>query len=936
MTHRVQSRVLSLTFALAFALASTACGPDPVPPPAGLAYATNPATYTKGTAVAANGPSSTGGAVASYAVSPALPAGLSLHATTGVLAGVPVVTAPTATYTVTATNASGSTTAPVSITVIDVAPAGLTYATNPATYTTGAPIAENPPSSTGGAVVGYAVSPALPAGLALDGSTGVLSGTPTTIATQATFTVTATNSGGSTTASLSITVNDVPPSSLTYATNPATYTTGTAIAVNAPTSSGGAVVSHSVSPSLPAGLSIEPTTGILSGTPTAVSAEAAYTVTATNSGGSTSAALVLTVVAPALVSVTITPSSGDVTAGGSSVPLTARATYSDATSTGVTGQAAWTTTAAGQVDVTGGGIASAPLAARVGGGGTVTASFQGQQGNSTLRVIRGPAVGPLRGNDPLAQQQWYLVNTGQVAYSDHAGTPGEDLRLGNAQALGLAGAGVKVAVVDSGLQIAHPDLAANVVPGSWNFVDDTSDPSPSLDNPGGDHGTSVSGIVAMVHDNAIGGMGIASKVGLNGYNFLQVQTLTTMTESLGGSTSNPTSNDVWIFNQSFGTSAAYPAPVLPAIEAQYLAGVTTLRSGRGALYVKSASNGFLGFGAADCSAAREIGTSCQNASMDGKNALPYNIVVGALNASGRRSAYSSAGSAIWVAAPGGQYGYNASVSGAGYPAYAYEPAMVTTDRTGCGHGYSVTGATTSAFNQGVSPNGLCDYANTFNGTSSAAPATVGAIALLLDARPDLGWRDVKHILATTARRVDPDIAPVTVVLSNGTYEAELPWTRNAAGRWFHNWYGFGAVDVDAAVDLARTYVADSLGPFVVTDWLASGAALGLPVPDDSTTGASSTLTVGSAFTVESVQIEVTVTHAAPGDLGIELRSPSGSRSILLNIRNGFAPAPGLLMVAGSNLFYGEPAAGDWTVKVVDGFAADAGTLDQWKIRIFGH
>ena len=42
------------------------------------------------------------------------------------------------------------------------------------------------------------------------------------------------------------------------------------------------------------------------------------------------------------------------------------------------------------------------------------------------------------------------------------------------------------------------------------------------------------------------------------------------------------------------------------------------------------------------------------------------------------------------------------------------------------------------------------------------------------------------------------------------------------------------------------------------------------------------------------------------------------------------------MVAESNLFYGEAAAGDWTLTVVDGFAADVGTLDQWKIRVFGH
>ena len=69
-----------------------------------------------------------------------------------------------------------------------------------------------------------------------------------------------------------------------------------------------------------------------------------------------------------------------------------------------------------------------------------------------------------------------------------------------------------------------------------------------------------------------------------------------------------------------------------------------------------------------------------------------------------------------------------------------------------------------------------------------------------------------------------------MALSNGTYTAELPWTQNATGRWFHNWYGFGAVDVDAAVELARTYTAGSLGAFVVGDWIASGAALGLAHP----------------------------------------------------------------------------------------------------------
>ena len=84
------------------------------------------------------------------------------------------------------------------------------------------------------------MSPALPAGLSLDATTGVVSGTPTVVASTAAYTVTATNAGGSTTASLLVTVNDVAPSGLTYATNPATYTKGAAITPNAAHELGGA------------------------------------------------------------------------------------------------------------------------------------------------------------------------------------------------------------------------------------------------------------------------------------------------------------------------------------------------------------------------------------------------------------------------------------------------------------------------------------------------------------------------------------------------------------------------------------------------------------------------------------------------------------------------------------------------------------------------
>ncbi len=180
-------------------------------PPSALSYTTATATYTKGTAITANSPTTGGGPVASYNVSPALPAGLSLSTSTGVISGTPTAVTATTTYTVTASNSGGSTTETLNITVNDEAPSALSYSSSTADYTKGTAIAPNSPSSSGGAPTSYSVSPALPAGLSLSASTGVISGTPSTLTAEASYTVTATNSGGTTTATLDITVSAAAP-----------------------------------------------------------------------------------------------------------------------------------------------------------------------------------------------------------------------------------------------------------------------------------------------------------------------------------------------------------------------------------------------------------------------------------------------------------------------------------------------------------------------------------------------------------------------------------------------------------------------------------------------------------------------------------------------------------------------------------------------------
>ena len=285
--------------------------PTPTVAPSALQYAVDTAVYTQGTAITANSPTNSGGAVTSYSVTPPLPAGLLLSTSTGVVSGTPIPATPMTVYTVTGSNAGGSTTAALSITVNVAAPAGLAYTSGTAFYIVGMPIPQNVPTSTGGAPSAYSVSPPLPAGLQINGSgnpiagvTGIISGTPTAVTATAEYTVTATNSTGTATANLTITVSESnsSPAGLAYSAPAPVYAMGVPITPDIPSTAvtGGAPTSFSVSPALPSGLTLNQTTGVVTGTPSAGSSPTAppatvtYTVTATNSYGSTTAPLTIT------------------------------------------------------------------------------------------------------------------------------------------------------------------------------------------------------------------------------------------------------------------------------------------------------------------------------------------------------------------------------------------------------------------------------------------------------------------------------------------------------------------------------------------------------------------------------------------------------------------------------------------------------------------
>lgn len=530
--------------------------------------------------------------------------------------------------------------------------------------------------------------------------------------------------------------------------------------------------------------------------------------------------------------------------------------------------------------------------------------------------------------DPLFGQQWALNNTGQMSFAANGGVAGEDLNMGQTLADGPTGAGVQVAVVDSGLEICHPDLAANVEPGlSHNFnasiwhgaqADD-----PFLPTVLGDHGTGVAGLIASAANNGVGGRGVAPESRLRGFNLLSAfsQELAYF-DALGMSDANPQSNDVHVFNMSFGSIGS--AEDVPAAQRElFWSGVTALRDGRGALYVKSAGNEFSFCAKSDVDPLLDLSTElgCTAANLDGTNNLPYVIVLGGFSADGRRSSYSSAGAGLWVVAPAGEYGFD-------------HPAMISTDQMGVDRGHSLRSYGLAA---GTENNPLGDYTSIFNGTSAAAPNASGAIALLLETQPKLTWRDVKHILAKTARQLDAGISRVRVAFGGTPAVLQHGWITNAAGYRFHNWYGFGAVDVDAAVALAATHAPDSLGAF--TESNPFRLATGVTMPDHDGGGLTQTQNItglSRTANIEAVQLRIEVTHAKPRELGFELISPAGTRSVINPVFNHALigvdnPLDWTIL---SNAFYGEPPTGEWALNVIDAAEGNIGTLNAWSLIFY--
>ena len=437
------------------------------------------------------------------------------------------------------------------------------------------------------------------------------------------------------------------------------------------------------------------------------------------------------------------------------------------------------------------------------------------------------------------------------------------------------GDGINVAVVDDGMHFIHEDLTDNVDTSlNHNYDPDQTD----IYDYFGWHGTGVAGLIAA-KDNSLGIRGVAPEATIYGYNLLEEKTDENEADAMSrNSAVTAVSNNSWGSGDN-----GHPYQVPETWEMAVVNGVTNGYGGKGVSYVWSAGNG---------------GERGDYSNLDEQNNIHAVTAVCAVGHDDKRSDYSEMGSNLWVCAPS-----NSGRSG--------QPGITTTDN---GH----------------------RYWGRFGGTSASAPIVSGMVALIREANTALTWRDVRLILAASARQNDASNTDwVTGALKYGSTTDRYT---------FNHEYGFGMVDAKAATDLAAGW---TLAPSFREMTVESGT-INLSLPDaaavvgepDAPRRVSTTLTAGSFVDfIEYVEVNTHFNHFNFRDLTVELISPSGAVSVLtpyadlgerVSLRSPFR--------LGSAKHLGESPAGEWTLQITDHKrqSGQAELLRSWELTFYGH
>ncbi|XP_041090892.1 proprotein convertase subtilisin/kexin type 7 [Polyodon spathula] len=332
-------------------------------------------------------------------------------------------------------------------------------------------------------------------------------------------------------------------------------------------------------------------------------------------------------------------------------------------------------------------------------------------------------------NDPRYPKQWHLHNKVRA---------GMDINVTAVWEHNVTGAGVTVVVVDDGVQHTLKDIQPNYSPeGSYDLNSNDPDPMPHPDaNNDNHHGTRCAGEIAAVPNNSYCAVGVAFGSRVAGIRVLDGP----LTDSMEAVAFNKHYQINDIYSCSWGPDddgRTVDGPH-PLGKAALQHGVIAGRKGFGSIFVVASGNG---------------GQYKDNCNYDGYANSIYTVTIGAVDENGQMPFYAEeCASMLAVTFSSGDKMLR---------------SIVTSDwdllkGTGCTDGHS--------------------------GTSAAAPLAAGMVALMLQVRPCLTWRDVQHIIAFTATKYE---------------DRRADWELNGAGFHHSHQHGFGLLNAWRLVNAAK-------------------------------------------------------------------------------------------------------------------------------------
>ncbi len=417
--------------------------------------------------------------------------------------------------------------------------------------------------------------------------------------------------------------------------------------------------------------------------------------------------------------------------------------------------------------------------------------------------------------DPLLPKEWNITNTGQ-----YGGTPGADMKVADVWTQGYTGTGVKVAVIDLGVDLNHPDLQANLLLG-YDATGNGSGGGPKYDAYNY-HGTNCAGVIAEVQ-NSIGGVGVAYNAKI-----IPIRYGIGYIDLISGDLHVAT-NDTWESN-SFNYAVNNGADIISnswsngspsaQLDAAIQNAVTKGRGGKGAIVLFSTGNNnsavhhpainanVIAVGASsECDTRKR---SSDNPALVTSGVSPDPLGV-------------SCDEEFWW---GSNYGTNLDVIAPG--------VYITTTRLPSGTDYSNA------------------YMNDFYGTSAACPNVAGVMALILSANPNLTGQQARNILESTCDKV-----------GGYTYQSGVPGQPN--GTWSDD-AGYGRINAATAVCKALTSNLTITGNASV----CTNATYTINAP------------IGSTVTWSATPVGI-VTLAPSGNSVVTTKAANGSVTITANV-----------------------------------------------------